>query len=76
MTDWTPRDLKIKLDFLPEGTFMLKSWSDGPNAEKKGEDFAIKTENRYQNVHYFHAPCSWRRIRCTASKKIIRNMDL
>ncbi len=44
MTDWSPRDFDVKLDFLPEGSYLLKSWIDGPNADRKGEDFAVRTE--------------------------------
>jgi len=39
MTDWTPRELKLKLDFLPEGTFELELFRDGLNADRVGSDF-------------------------------------
>ena len=44
MTDWDPRELKIKLDFLPDGTYELQSWSDGVNADRNGQDFRYRTE--------------------------------
>ena len=39
MTDWSARSLEIGLSFLGEGTFKLETWYDGPNADRKGEDF-------------------------------------
>ncbi len=44
MTDWSPRELKIKLDFLPDGVYQLESWSDGVNADRNGQDFRYRTE--------------------------------
>ena len=44
MTDWDPRELKIKLDFLPDGTYELQSWSDGVNADRNGQDFRYHTQ--------------------------------
>jgi len=44
MTNESARDIEIRLDFLPEGTYNLKSWSDGPNADRKGIDFTVTTE--------------------------------
>ena len=41
MTDWTPRTLTLKLDFLAGGTYNLRSWADGPNAGKDATDTAI-----------------------------------
>ena len=49
MTDWNPRDLEIRLDFLPAGDYKLESWSDGPNADRKGEDYSMKTETVSNN---------------------------
>jgi alpha-glucosidase len=43
MTDWTPRDLSIALDFLPDGTFTSELWQDGPNAARYGSDWACVT---------------------------------
>src|SRR5262249_36051844 len=44
MTDWTSRELKLNLDFLPECTYTLESWSDGVNADRNGQDFRFRTE--------------------------------
>lgn len=49
MTDWDPRELEIKLDFLPDGTYELQSWSDGVNADRNGMDFRLRTEQVSSN---------------------------
>lgn len=41
LTNWTARDLSIKLDFLPEGTYDVEIFQDGVNAEKAARDFKI-----------------------------------
>ncbi|MBK7213081.1 MAG: glycoside hydrolase family 97 catalytic domain-containing protein [Bacteroidales bacterium] len=58
MTDWNPRDLVLKLDFLPEGNYTLEYWSDGPNAERKGEDYthASMTVSRNMELKLHLAP--------------------
>jgi alpha-glucosidase len=43
MTDWTPRDLAIPLEFLPQGTFTAELWQDGPNAARYGSDWSRAT---------------------------------
>lgn len=43
MTDWDPRTLELKLDFLGEGTYTMKVWKDGVNATKHAADFAQET---------------------------------
>ncbi len=43
MTDWDPRTLELKLDFLGEGTYSMKVWKDGVNATKHAADFAQET---------------------------------
>jgi alpha-glucosidase len=30
MTNWTPRELDVPLDFLGRGSFQVETWSDGP----------------------------------------------
>jgi alpha-glucosidase len=42
LTNWTPRTLELKLDFLKDGKYKMKSWEDGPNAAKDGTDNVIK----------------------------------
>jgi alpha-glucosidase len=44
MTDWTPRELKLDLRFLQEGSYELESWSDGVNADRNGQDFRYRTQ--------------------------------
>jgi alpha-glucosidase len=41
ITDWTERDFEIKLSFLGDGNYTMESWSDGPNATRKAEDFLM-----------------------------------
>lgn len=41
ITDWTQRDMEIDLSFLPQGTYTVKCWIDGPNANKNAEDFLV-----------------------------------
>lgn len=43
MTNWTPRSIKVKLDFLPVGNFKMVVWQDGPNADRNAKDFQMKT---------------------------------
>ncbi|MCK3683546.1 glycoside hydrolase family 97 protein [Maribellus sp. YY47] len=45
MTDWDPRSLELKLDFLGEGNYTMKVWKDGVNASKHASDFAQETVN-------------------------------
>ncbi|MCY1720607.1 glycoside hydrolase family 97 protein [Prolixibacteraceae bacterium Z1-6] len=40
MTDWDPRELELKLDFLGDGNYTMKVWKDGINADKHASDFA------------------------------------
>lgn len=39
MTDWTPRDLKLDFDFLPDGNFQIDIWQDGVNADRHAADY-------------------------------------
>ena len=39
LTDWTPRELQVKLDFLPAGTYKLVEFADGINADQYAEDY-------------------------------------
>jgi alpha-glucosidase len=43
MTDWDKRELKVPLNFLPEGIYQLDSWADGVNADRDGTDFRYST---------------------------------
>ena len=48
MTDWTPRTLELKLDFLEEGTYEAEILSDGINSDRYASDFRreLKTLSR------------------------------
>jgi alpha-glucosidase len=37
MTDWTPRQLELALDFLGEGPYRTRIWSDAPDADRHPE---------------------------------------
>jgi len=39
MTDWMPRTLEIKLDFLDEGTYEAEIYRDGANAARYASDY-------------------------------------
>ena len=39
ITDWTPRDLEISLDFLPSGSFWADIFEDGLNADRNAIDY-------------------------------------
>lgn len=42
LTNWTPRDIEVKAEFLDAGDHVMKSWEDGPNAAKEGTDHVVK----------------------------------
>jgi alpha-glucosidase len=39
MTDWTARELELDLSFLPAGSYQMKSFQDGMNADRFGSDY-------------------------------------
>ena len=43
ITDWEAREAEVELGFLGEGTFVLKEWKDGVNADQHAEDFTVET---------------------------------
>jgi len=43
MTDWTPRDMTVDLNFLPEGTYTVETYKDGLNADKAAVDYKYVT---------------------------------
>jgi alpha-glucosidase len=43
MTDWTPRQLIVNLNFLPQGQYKMMIWKDGVNADRNAKDFATGT---------------------------------
>jgi alpha-glucosidase len=42
MTNWTGRELELRLDFLPVGEFAMTSYEDGVNAHRAGSDYRMK----------------------------------
>jgi len=49
MTDWTPRDLLVDFSFLGEGSFKMKAFEDGTNADRYAEDYRLKTSEVNKN---------------------------
>ncbi|MCL5005112.1 MAG: glycoside hydrolase family 97 protein [Acidobacteria bacterium] len=43
MTNWTPRDLNIPLDFLGGGQWNAEIFADGPNADQDATSLAVST---------------------------------
>ena len=43
MTDWTPRNLTLELDFLGEGPYRADIMQDGANARRFAEDYRLVT---------------------------------
>lgn len=39
MTDWTPREFEIELSFLSAGSYQMKAFQDGVNADRFGSDY-------------------------------------
>jgi alpha-glucosidase len=40
MTDWDARSLELNLSFLGNGSYTMKVWKDGVNADRNASDFA------------------------------------
>jgi alpha-glucosidase len=49
MTDWTARELNMKLDFLGEGTYNAELFMDGVNADRIGSDYQKLTRQVTRN---------------------------
>ena len=43
MTDWTPREFKLQLDFLDNGIYKAELCTDGVNAGTYPSDYLIQT---------------------------------
>jgi alpha-glucosidase len=41
MTSWNARDIRLDFNFLPEGEWRCRSFRDGVNADKVGEDYVV-----------------------------------
>jgi alpha-glucosidase len=46
MTDWTPRTLALRTDFLPAGEYVFERFDDGVNADRYAGDYK-RTELRF-----------------------------
>lgn len=44
MTDWNPRDMEVKLDFLPQGQWSMQTFADGVNAHREATDTKSETK--------------------------------
>jgi alpha-glucosidase len=44
MTDWTPRDFALDLDFLDTGNYKMTSYADGINADRYASDYKRQTQ--------------------------------
>ncbi|MBP3536010.1 MAG: glycoside hydrolase family 97 protein [Muribaculaceae bacterium] len=58
MTDWTPRDMEVVLDFLPTGKWNLRTFADGRNAHRQATDYKIEetTVSSGDTVRFHMAP--------------------
>jgi len=58
MTDWTPRDFQVSLDFLDAGKYQMTLYCDGVNADRNASDYRKETSqvNRSGQVALHLAP--------------------
>lgn len=56
LSDWQARDLELPLDFLGEGAHAITSWSDGPNADRNGNDLAVSEGDTGDTLRIHLAP--------------------
>ena len=50
MTDWTARTLDLDFSFLPPGNFQMDSYEDGPNADRRGNDYKKRKSDVNKNT--------------------------
>lgn len=50
MTNWTPRDMEIAFPFLPDGTFRMEAYQDGPNAGRMASDYKLVKSQAGKNT--------------------------
>jgi alpha-glucosidase len=51
MTDWTPRELKVDLSFLPEGRFTVTSYEDAADADHAASHYKKSTATVARDGH-------------------------
>ncbi len=58
LTDWTPRDMEVKLDFLPQGKWSMETFADGVNAHREATDTRIghQTVSTGDSIKFHMAP--------------------
>jgi alpha-glucosidase len=58
MTDWTPRDFRLSLDFLDAGKYHVTLWCDGINADRNASDYRKETSqvDRSSQINLHLAP--------------------
>jgi len=70
MTNWTPRELDVTLEFLPQGEYLMTAYEDGVNASRVGMDYRMtKTRaNRSTRLKIRLAPGGGWAARLTPAK--------
>lgn len=58
LTDWTARKVKVKFDFIGEGTYQAEIFTDGMNAHRVGQDYkkTSKTIKKGDEIEFEMAP--------------------
>lgn len=58
ISDWTPRDLGVSFDFLPEGEYVAEIFADGVNAQRTASDYKKRsmTVNNNSKKEFHLAP--------------------
>jgi alpha-glucosidase len=55
ITDWTSRDMKLDLSFLPAGEYSMDIFQDGINADRYASDYKhFKTKARSGDIMTIH----------------------
>jgi alpha-glucosidase len=55
LTDWTSRDMKLNLSFLPAGEYTLDIFQDGINADRYATDYKhLKTDAKSGDIINIH----------------------
>lgn len=58
LTDWNPRDMEVRLDFLPKGKWSMETFADGANAHREATDTKSgrQTVSSGETVKFHMAP--------------------